>query len=150
MSTIEQAHKCYCDLTGLVINLRVHERVISDFLEHGFTVEDLELVLRHLKRENARMSGAAYSLRIDKLLDFEYRRFDSLLSEARAHKRNRVVRTPADRVMAQFRGHDETTTGSTPQAVRAVLRQMITPGSDDTNQPETNGPVGSATTGPGR
>jgi len=86
---IEQLHNCYVEQTGLQVNLRVHERAWMDFIEHGYTVDDLRLVLQHLKRENRRMECCQFSVRLDRLLDFEYRHFDSMLAEARAIERNR-------------------------------------------------------------
>ena len=126
MTPIESIHACYCSCSGLSVNLMVHSRAIVDFLAHGFTEDDLRCVLLHLKRENARMNGAAYSLRIDRLLDFEYRRFDSLLSEARAQQRNRVVRTPAERVLATRTGGVlPTRTGDTSRAAGEVARVAL-------------------------
>lgn len=126
VNSVESVHACYCSCSGLSVNLRVHERAIVDFLAHGFTEDDLRMVLLHLKRENGRMSGASYSLRIDRLLDFEYRRFDSLLSEARAQHRNRVVRTPAERVLAtRTGGVMPTHTGDTSRAAGEVARAAL-------------------------
>jgi len=96
-----------------------------DFLSTGYTVDDLRLVLEHLKRQNRKMSGAQFSLRLNTLLDFEYMRFDSLLSEARAVKRNRVVVTPRDRILAtRTGGVTETKTTMAAQTAGAILKGM--------------------------
>lgn len=124
MNAVESLHACYVSCTGLAVNLRVQERAFSHFLSVGYTEDDLRCVLCYLKRENKRMKGAAYSLRLSKLLDFEYRHFDDLLSEARAKERNRVVRTPAQRVVAQFRGYTETKTGPPVKTAGEHLKAM--------------------------
>lgn len=123
---ISDLHSCYCEVSGLSINARVHERAFQDFLSSGFTVDDMRLVLTHLKRENKRMNGAAFSLRIDKLLDFEYRRFDSILSEAKAKNRNRVVQTPSEQVLQEWRKLPSTAgTATTAKPVKDILRACI-------------------------
>jgi hypothetical protein len=123
MTPIEAIHQTYEQITGLSIKLPVHERAIGDFLAHGFTQEEFALVLRHLVRENKRMNGAAYSLRIDRLIDYEYRRLDSLLSEAKALERNRPKQSPAENVLAQFRG--TTATRNTDTARPAASMELI-------------------------
>ena len=52
MTPIESIHAAYQDCTGLSVNIRVHERSISDYLEHGYTADDMQMVLNYLKREN--------------------------------------------------------------------------------------------------
>lgn len=126
--TIESVHTCYCQMTGLQVNQRVHERAYADFLAAGYTVADLELVLGHIKRENRRMAGASFSLRLDRLLDFDYRHFDSILSEARALQRNRVVRTPRQEVLQQLRklpDTENTTTANTAVASKELVRTTL-------------------------
>ena len=86
---LQAIHSVYCIESGMSPTYAVQERAYHDFLSKGFTVDDLRLVLRHLKRENQRMNGASYSLRVDRIFDFDYRRFDAFLSEARATNRNR-------------------------------------------------------------
>ena len=70
------------------------------------------------------MNCAAYCLRLDKLLDFEYRHFDGLLSMARAVDRNRVRTTPAQRVVAQFRGYTETKSSPPAKSVGEILKSL--------------------------
>ena len=125
MTPIESLHIAYQNVTGLEVRLPVWERSFSDFLAHGFTESDLVLVLTYLKRENKRMNGAAYSLRLDKLLDFEYRHFDGLLSEAKSKDRNRIRTTPAKRVVAQFRGCTETHSAPAARTVGEILKGVV-------------------------
>lgn len=125
MTTIEELHACYCQMTHLEIRLPVWERAFNDFLAHGFTCADLQLVLGHIQRENRRMNGARFSLRLNTLLDYQYERFDSLLSEAKAMQRNRVQRTPAEKVLASRTGGESVTvTANTARPIRDVLKTM--------------------------
>jgi len=97
-------HDTFTDEIGAEPNYRVHERAYYDFLAAGYTADDLRLVMQYLKLENKRMNGAKHSLRLDRLLDFDYRRFDSLLNCARAVKRNAVLPpTPREVVLHEFR-----------------------------------------------
>lgn len=98
-------HAAFMEETGAEPNFKVHERAYHDFVATGYTADDLRLVMRHLKAENKRMNGAKHSLRLDRLLDFDYRRFDSLLTEAKSIRRNRLKPTPPrDEVLAAWRG----------------------------------------------
>ena len=127
MTPIEQLHACYQQVTGLEVRLMVWDRAFVDFLATGYTVEDLKLVLEHLMRENKRMNGARFSLRLNSLLDFEYMRFDSLLSEARAVQRNRVVRTPQEKALQAWRGlPTQTGTSDSAQAAGKVAFEALT------------------------
>lgn len=125
MTDIEQLHSCYIQMTGMEVRLTVWERAFSDFLAHGFTCDDLQTVLGHILRENRRMQGAQFSLRLNTLLDYQYERFDSLLSEATAIQRNRIQRTPRQAVL-EATGRVETKTGNTavPVANLAVVQAL--------------------------
>jgi hypothetical protein len=126
MTAIESCHQCYCQMTHMEIRLPIWERAFSDFLEHGFTVEDLQMVLGYLMRENRRMNGAKFSLRLNTLLDFEYRRFDSFLSEAKAIQRNKRVTKPADKALDEWRGlPTKTGTDNTARTAGDVLRSAV-------------------------
>lgn len=129
--TPQEVHKAFCACTGTQPNYRVHERAYVDYLSYGYTAADLILVLKHLLHENRRMNGAAYSLRIDKLLDFEYRHFDAVLSEARAVSRNRrgaptpkqVVQSQREQVIDPEQASTMTTTTIVP--VKQILKEAI-------------------------
>jgi hypothetical protein len=116
MTEIESLHACYTQMTHVEIRIQVWERAFADFLEHGYTCDDLQLVLGHILRENRRMQGAKFSLRLNTLLDFEYMRFDSLLGEAKAIQRNRIMRSPKQAVL-EATGRAETKTANTAQHV---------------------------------
>lgn len=125
MSAIEQLHTTYQDVTHIEVRLAVWERAFQDYLDHGFTCDDMKLVLNHLMRENRRMNGARFSLRLNTLLDYQYERFDAFLGEARAMERNRVRRTPAERVLAtRTGGVTATATAATARPVGDVIRAL--------------------------
>jgi hypothetical protein len=122
---IEKLHRAYTETTGLQCNLRVHERAFADFLAHGFTTDDLICVLKYLMRENQRMAGAKFTLRLDRLMDYEYRHFDSLLSEARAGQRNRVKPAPKAETLKSWRGlPTQTEHGAPCRRVGDILRNL--------------------------
>lgn len=125
MTPIEQLHGTYQTITGIEVRLPVWERAFMDYLAHGFTADDLRLVLGHLIRENKRMNGARFSLRLNTLLDYQYERFDAFLGEARAMERNRVKRSPAERVLAaRTGGVTATATTATARPVAEVIRAL--------------------------
>lgn len=96
-------HDCYVAMTGKCVKYSVHEAVYHHFTQKGFTCDDLRLVLEYLASENRRMRGAQYSTRHDKLFDWDFQHFDSLLSEAKARYRNRRPKlTGKAKVLAQY------------------------------------------------
>lgn len=98
-------HSAFFEESGAEPNYRVHERAYHDFISTGYTVADLRLVMQHIKSENKKMNGAKHSLRLDRLLDFDYRRFDSLLTEAKAIRRNRIPKpTEKEKTLTAWRG----------------------------------------------
>lgn len=101
--TPEQLHSIFCKETGREACFPIWQRAYLDYLSKGYTCADLSLVLRYIKRENNRMNGAAFSLRQDKLFDFEYMHFDALLNEARAKDRNRrPAPSPKSQIIAAY------------------------------------------------
>lgn len=120
---IQELHDLYCSITKRSVRRVIHERVYSDFLEKGFTSDDLRVVLEYLLSENRK--GAKWSTFHDKIFDFEYRHFDSILSEARARQRNRVkVANPAQRVVEQFRNTKTVTEQAPAKSVGQLLREL--------------------------
>lgn len=109
MTPLEHCLSVYQSTTHLQVNARVWEHAVQDYLAHGYTAEDLKLVLEHLLRENRRMKGAKFSLRLNTLLDWQYERFDSFLAEARAIERNRVKLDARDVVLSEWRRTPTTT-----------------------------------------
>lgn len=96
-------HAVFTQETSRQSNFAVWERAYVDFLSKGYTCDDLRLVLRFIARENRRMNGAAFSLRQNKLFDFEYMHFDALLQEARAKDRNaRKAKTESEKTLARY------------------------------------------------
>jgi hypothetical protein len=126
MTSPESILAVFAELTGQTPRLMVHQPALLDFIAHGFTAEDMRVVLLHIQRQNRRMSGAKFSLRLDRLLDYEYRHFDGLLSEAQAQNRNRPKPpTPREQVLAQLRPQVTTDTGTgTAKSITDVMRTL--------------------------
>jgi hypothetical protein len=124
IAQLQSLHNCYCTLSGFEARYAIHERAYAEFIAAGFTEDDLRCVILFLKREN-KSGNRTYSLRLNKLLDFEFRHFDSLLGEARARDRNRIKPpTNAQRVVEQFR-HTKTVTGEAPmKSIGQILREL--------------------------
>lgn len=101
--TPQMLHEAFCSGTKSTPNYRVWERAYADFLDKGYTCADLVMVLAHIVRENKRMNGAAYSLRQNKLFDFEYMHFDALLNEAKGKARNRRPAPTPRQVVEELR-----------------------------------------------
>jgi hypothetical protein len=89
----------YNELTGAVARPKVYERLAFDFMAIGFSQDDLELVVRHLQRENAK-NDFKYSLDLRRLLS-DHQTFNDHLSRATAIKSRQ--RTPAQKVLNEFR-----------------------------------------------
>ncbi len=102
-NSLTALHECFCKYTGQSPKFAIHERAWADFVAKDFKLADLEIVLWFLKRQNNQMQGAKFSLRLDKLLDFEYRHFDAILSEARAVHRNFKPATAKQTIMEAWR-----------------------------------------------
>lgn len=102
MNTVEQIHAAWEKASGQPIRIKVWERAFHDFAEKGFTPEDIACVFAYARRENAKFtSGIKFTITPFKVFDFEYRYFDSLLSQARASERNHRPRlTEKDKVIA--------------------------------------------------
>lgn len=124
MTELERCLSVYQSLTQLQVKPLIWESALTDFLAHGYTPDDLGLVVSHLLRENKRMKGAKFSLRLNTLLDWQYERFDSFLAEARAVQRNRPRLDAKDVVLSQWRGVPPTRTGAEAVKVSEVLRKL--------------------------
>jgi hypothetical protein len=128
LTPIEVLHATWCREASptkepLPVNLRTWERAYADFLEHGYTAEDLTLVLRHMKYLN-RTRDQRFSLRQNLIFDFEYMRFDSLLQEAKATNRNkRPAPSEREKALEALRPtvDPETSTGTTAGAHVSAL-----------------------------
>lgn len=117
---IRKLHDTYCRETGQQPPYNTCERRWFDYQKLGFTVEDLKLVIAHVKRLN-KLRDADYqlSLRFDRIIG-DCERFGDLLGDARAYERQRLARvvTNKQQVMNDFRG-TETPPSTTPQALSA-------------------------------
>lgn len=102
MTTIASLHAAWESASGTTLKLKIWERGIDHFIQAGFTEADIVCVFKYARRENARFTGSIQGFTITpfKVFDFEYRWFDSLLSQARAGERNRRPSpTPKEQVM---------------------------------------------------
>lgn len=89
----------YNELTGSVARPKVYERLTYEFMAIGFSQDDLELVVKHLQRENSK-NDFKYSLDLRRLLS-DHENFNDHLSRATAIKSRQ--RTPAQQTLHEFR-----------------------------------------------
>lgn len=91
LTTIASLHAAWEKASGTILKIKIWERAIASFIEAGYTEADVEICFRYAHRENAKFTSAIQGFTITpfKVFDFEYRWFDSLLSQARASERNR-------------------------------------------------------------
>lgn len=103
MTPIEDLQATWCRLTGQELNRKALERMFFDFLNAAFTADDLRCVVVNMQASNKRMTGAAFSFRVHRVIgDLEW--FASMLGEARAMERNRIKPvTPRNEVLSQWR-----------------------------------------------
>lgn len=95
-------HAVHVKLTGRESRYQVYERSLYDFVQAGFTAEDMEIVLAFMLRENKR-NDWKYSLQLGKLLG-DHERFQDLLSDAKARLRNmKKMPTPKEVAIEQLR-----------------------------------------------
>lgn len=103
MTTITELHNEWERASGQTLRIKVWERAFADFIAHGYTCEDIAVCFRYARRENARFTSNIQGFTITpfKVFDFEYRWFDSLLSQARTSERNRRPKpTERERIIA--------------------------------------------------
>lgn len=106
MTTIASLHAAWERASGTTLKLKVWERGIDSFIKAGFTEADVICVFKYARRENARFTSNIQGFTITpfKVFDFEYRWFDSLLSQARASERNRRPKpTECERTLATYK-----------------------------------------------
>jgi hypothetical protein len=101
-TTTEQLHACWCSVTGQELHQRATERLFYEFEAIGFTAADLKLVLEYLLRQNRQMNGAKFRINCVKIVG-DLEGFASLLAEASAVKRNRVVIGAKQAALQQLR-----------------------------------------------
>lgn len=79
---IQQAHACYCRLTGQRVSLRFdRERLWYDFFHAGFDQADLQRVIRYLQREIREGRRNVGALKLSNLLQLD--RFEEDLNISR-------------------------------------------------------------------
>lgn len=128
---VQRLHDIWCAGTNTRPNRMIWEAAYVDFLAKGFTPEDLQTVIDHIKHINKR-DGAKFSLRQNLIFDWKYERFDSLLQEAPATKRNlRKPMTAKESAIADLRPVVDRETASTmtpltARPVKEVFQQMLT------------------------
>jgi len=79
---IQQAHRLYCQWTGQTLPLRFdRERLWSEFLRAGFTLQDLAQVVRYLQKEIRHARRNVGALKLSNLLQLD--RFEEDLNISR-------------------------------------------------------------------
>lgn len=90
----------WCECTGQENDPRVarqNERIIWEFINAGFTAEELKRVCAYMKHENSK--GGRFKLQLHKVAG-DLERFASILSDLKAKDRNRrPAPTPKEQVM---------------------------------------------------
>ena len=120
----EQLHACWCSCTGQDLHQRATERLFYEFHSIGFTVADLKLVLEYLLRQNRQMNGAKFRINCVKIVG-DHEAFASLLGEASAVKRNRVVTSSKQTALQQLRPTvDKAEPAGSPRQFADILKAI--------------------------
>ena len=132
--TPDSIHKAFLDATKPVREPRfaTWERAYYDFIEAGYTSDDIYTVASFIRRDNQRnnrRAGEGWQMTSAKVFDFDYRWFDSLLTTATADKRNRrPMPTPKDKVI-QLREHvidpDEAPQADTALPIKDAIKKAV-------------------------
>ena len=122
-SIIESLHKLYCDSTGTEPKPLLWERSWYDYLQAGFNLSDLEIVLKWIKRENS-IRDFKRSLNLGKLIGGDLTHFDSLLCEARAVQRNHKPVTAKQKVVQEFRRFQESEVPAAARQIGQIIQQF--------------------------
>lgn len=115
-------HATHVRCTGLESTYLVHEGSLFLYREAGYTADDMEMVLKYLKRENGR-NTFKINVAFGRLIS-DLQRFDDFRALARGVLRNTVKpATPREVVLTQLRGPatTETETG-TARTIKDVLK----------------------------
>lgn len=121
-SQLQLCHDTYCKISGLNVRYQTYEADWFDFIQHGYTADDVRCLFSFLQRENRRNSFA-YSLRLSRYLDREYKNFEELLAMARA--REPKVTTDRDKVIQAFRPGNQPEPVKLAEPVKDILRRMV-------------------------
>jgi len=123
ITNLEPILTAYSEATGRAASIVHYEYAIGKFAAMGFTAEDMATVCKFLVRENKRRQFQfQYSLKLSPLLN-DPEKFSDLLQEARA--RIRPAPTPAQKVLAQFRGVSETETITSPTMAKDAAKAAL-------------------------
>lgn len=83
---LKAIHAIHVKLTGRDSRYQIYERSLWDFVQAGFTADDMTTVLSFLLRENRR-NDYKYCVQLGRLIG-DHERFEDLLHEAKAKTRN--------------------------------------------------------------
>jgi|SRR6185503_4096041 len=120
----KRLHQTFCQITGFEPKYAIYERSWADYVTKGFTEADLRCVLLFLIGENRR-NTFSYSLRLGKLLDFQYHHFADLLAEAQAkHRNRRSPKTARESVLNSFRPAVVEPVVGMAKSVKEILAEM--------------------------
>ena len=120
-------HK-FCELTDQEPNdLHFHKHISRPFYEfhrEGFTVQEMELVVRYAQAQNKKATAPEYRRKLvpSKIIG-DLERFCEDLAEAKRIQALRV--TPRQQVVSEFRGYRIEDVKVNAQSVKDVLRKAI-------------------------
>lgn len=126
---IKSIHQCWCRLTGQELRYQPCERMIFDWINSGFTEQDLETLLEFMLWQNRKREPKYRDkIQFHRIVgDLEVA--NSRLGEAIAWKRNRVKPpTEKQKVLSEFRGTPAETEGTgTVRQWGDILKTIKTP-----------------------
>ena len=120
---IEALHQTFCALTGTEPRLKVWERAWFDFVQAGYTQDDLRCTLLWLNRENRR-NDFKRSTSIMKLIGNGLEQFDDYLATARAIERNHKPVTAKQKVVQEFRRFQESEVPAAARQIGQIIQQF--------------------------
>lgn len=111
--------------TGQQVNQRAVERIAWEFLDMGFTENDLRLVVKHMLSFNRKHPDCPLKMQFHRVVG-DTERFASMLAEFQAKERNRIKPpSPRETALNQLRPVVEAQTGTgTAMTVKEVLRKV--------------------------
>lgn len=125
--TLQAMHTKFCELTGTdprILRYLLCERQWYEFARSGFTIEDLELVLKRINAEN-RNNGREYqrSLKLSRVIG-DPARFAEDLAEAVREKQRRTTNTitPREQAVGELRGFAPCRSGNPLRSVGEIMK----------------------------
>lgn len=124
---IKALHETYCRLTGLTIRLSYdRHRAWFDFLQAGFSPDDLALVISYLKKgiaQNDRNPGALKFHNLVQQLDY----FEEDLAMARKPERPRPAPEPRQQTVGDTtRQLDAAAPEKSPEEISQLAQEQLT------------------------